>query len=386
MDEESKIRFECSIELPFFVGYEYEDTWKNVKYNENILINLKVKIRNDLIKFWRGNFIRLKEIKEAYEKATLEEKKKLFPAEFYFDVPVYIEHKDVQELRNRERDLEKEGKTFSGKFISYCHFEETWSVFEIKGEFPQKEKGKYPNPSQSFIKEVFRRMTKVLDRYLLAIPSSLRRSYIPISEGIIKKASFHYSGDGLNQTLILFFDKDDYLQPKSYVKKIYQLGCDSKSIAKKTKELLEVEDEEIRVEIMLAQAYSFAHQRLYNEAIVIACSSVDLEIKGAFNLMTKEKNYTDVFKKLLWSQYRNRYKDIFLKIFIEFGFENISEVDNNLWLEYIKLKDNRSKFAHGEYQDKWDDSIKYRIYKKIAICEKIVKWIRKQVNREFHMV
>ena len=85
--------------------------------------------------------------------------------------------------------------------------------------------------------------------------------------------------------------------------------------------------------------------------------------------------------ELLWSKYRNQFKDIFNRILPALGYEKLDKIDKDLWNSFVEAKNYRGAAAHGSINRPFDRDQEIKIQAHLKALYGVSRWLSLQINR-----
>lgn len=367
MQEETfKLAFFAWIEIPYFIGIDYEDIYL-ANYKPNIEVQLRIKFRNDLLRIATSNkWTRNDFCKDQLENSNQE----------VFWIPHYateIELPRIKELVQIQQ-------------LPYLHIEKTETVVELHAELDVP-KSLYECISQYgdiavlhpqvnfFNTEVLPKIASVINTYRVATLPVLRYKISPISENLIETAFIQIQDVMTGKTIQQWKnDFDIHNHGRSMQHHVENFGVQSRF------DLLVKNPDSVEFELQFCSSYYLFHMRRWAEAVIIASGVVDSLVREAIFTKLSGSEASE-----LWERNRRKYKNIFNKELPGLGYDKLCDVNQSLWESFVHAKYDRGSFAHGTVIDSFEREQQEMVLDHLRILYNVARWISKQIERPWQL-
>jgi hypothetical protein len=359
--------FRAWLELPFFVGVAYTATFR-AEYRKGLITDVRMRLRNDLFRVATDNEWTGREGRDARLREYIDNPEK-GPTWF----PKYITVSEVQDFYQRAA---REG-------LPYVHVERTETVVELSTSFEApppafEEADRYafapevmPHPG-FFDREVLPHLSDVIDAYRASTLPAVRYAIHPVSEALVNTAFIEIRNE-LDEVIQQWMHEFDI---HGHVRSM-QSHVDNLGVQARFEQVLS-DPERFQAEIELCSAYYLYHMRRWAEAVAVATAVVDR--------LTRDTLFARLnadIAELVWSSYRSRFKDVFLKILPGLGIPKISEVDSDLWQDYLRARDYRGAKIHGGSVRRFDRAEEDLVGTHLRAIYGMARWLTATNGREW---
>lgn len=367
MQEETfKLAFFAWIEIPYFIGIDYEDIYP-ANYKPNIELQLRIKFRNDLLRIatsnkWTHNDSR----RERRENSNQE----------VFWIPHYateIELPYIKELVQIQQ-------------LPYLHIEKTETVVELHAELDVP-KSLYEcitqygdvsvlHPQVNFFNtEVLPKIASVINTYRVATLPALRYKVSPISENIIETAFIQIQDVSTGEIIQQWENGFDiHNHGRSMQHHEDNFGVQSRF------DLLINRPYSVEFELQFCSSYYLFHMRRWAEAVTIASGVVDSLVREAIFARLPESEALS-----LWKDKRHKFQCLYNKELPRLGYAKLCDDNQSLWESFVDAKNHRGGAAHGAVFCSFDREQQEKVLNHLRTLYGVARWTSKQIGRPWQL-
>lgn len=280
----------------------------------------------------------------------------------------------IQEYVTRDKVYEFTKEVEKRENTRYVHVEEILAVVHATATVPpdlvptENFNPSDLSPQMGFInEELFPELQRIIDAYRIAAYPWMRYSIPPISEALVDRALIHFS-DKENIRIGNIHYGFDAKSPR--------LVREYPTIQARFDQLLQHKPSTLQAENQVASAYYLYRMRRWTEAITLASAVVDsLEKELVFKIAS-----TEIEAKAIWDAYGRRYRDLFNKVFPEFGIPKLSDSNKTLWDNFVEAKESRGSKVHGNYSESFNKEQEKETKRFLAAFNDVAGWLVQQMG------
>ncbi len=358
--------FHAWLELPFPFPMTVKQTFP-VMYRESLEVQLDLEIHSPSYKVVTGNTW-------------------IHNRDFHKWLEVYRSghENDTPPQPSLDHEYAKEGEIgdvvekLEEKDPSYIHVEDVPSVVHLIAPVPDSvvpEDNFQPfslKPISGFFrKQILPKLQDIIEIYRIAALPYMRYSILPISEALIDTIFMRFTdSDGvILQNIHYGFDP---------VGSPMHLHIPRPGVEDRFTELVS-QTNAFDPEIHFSSCYYLFRMRRWSEAIAIASSATEyLQQELIFDIAS-----TEIESQALSRCYR--YKELFNKVFPEFGLQKLSDEDPKLWQDFVEAKKYRGFSMHGYATGSYNNQEKEDVKRYLSAFYRVSSWLSKQLNRPWNL-